>query len=141
MNVGYFLSHPQTPYYSFILPSVFVNEDPRALIAKTKSNLSQGRETTLLKALHSCLVSRYRWKSRCLRLKTSTYKPCHIICQLGSTLYNVDGVKTVFLEPTFRLNESRVGRRHKLKSGGKGAFSRVPFAKCLVYSDFRNCCR
>jgi hypothetical protein len=37
MNVGSFLSHPQMPYYSPILPSaVFVNGAPRALIAKTK---------------------------------------------------------------------------------------------------------
>ena len=40
---------PKTPYYSSILTSVFVNEAPRALIAKTKSNQSQGREATLLK--------------------------------------------------------------------------------------------
>jgi hypothetical protein len=31
-----FLPHPQIPYYSPILPSVFVNGAPRALIAKTK---------------------------------------------------------------------------------------------------------
>jgi hypothetical protein len=36
MNVGLFLSHPQMPYYSPTLPSVFVNEVARALIAKTK---------------------------------------------------------------------------------------------------------
>ena len=35
---------PQMPYYSFILPSVFVNGAPRALIAQTKSNQSQRRE-------------------------------------------------------------------------------------------------
>jgi hypothetical protein len=35
-----------------------------------------------------------------LRLKTSTFKPCHIICQLGSAQDNVDGVKAVFLEPS-----------------------------------------
>ena len=39
-----FLSHPQMPQYSSILPSVFVNEAPRALIDKTKSNQSQERE-------------------------------------------------------------------------------------------------
>jgi hypothetical protein len=44
------LSHPQMPYYSFILPSVFVNEAPRALTTKTKSNQSQGREATLSKS-------------------------------------------------------------------------------------------
>ena len=38
-----------------------------------------------------------------MRLKTSTFKPCHIICQLGSALDNVDGVKASLLEPTFRL--------------------------------------
>ena len=86
------------------LPSVFVDGAPHALIAKTKSNQSQEWEVTLLKVLHSCLMCRYRWEGRCLRLKTSTFKPCHIICQLGSAINNVDGVKTVFLEPTFRLS-------------------------------------
>ena len=92
------------PYYSPILPLVFVNEAPRALIAKTKSNQSQGREATLLKVLYYCLMSRYQWEGQCLRLKTSTFEPCHIICQLGSALDNVDGVKAVFLEPSYRLS-------------------------------------
>ena len=35
---------------------------------------------------------------RCLRLKTSTFEPCHIICQLVSASCNVDGVKAVVLE-------------------------------------------
>ena len=39
----------------------------------------------------------------CLRLKKSTFKPYHIICQLGSGLDSVDVVKAVFLKPTFRL--------------------------------------
>ena len=43
---------------SSVLPSVFVNEAPRALMAKTKSNQSQGWESTLLKVMHSCLMSR-----------------------------------------------------------------------------------
>ena len=38
----------------------FVNEALCALIAKTKSNQSQGQEATPLKALHSCLMSKYR---------------------------------------------------------------------------------
>ena len=92
------------PYYSPILPSVYGNGAPSGLIAKTKSNQSQGREATLLKVLHSCLMSRYRWEGWCLRLKTSTFKPCHIICQLSSALDNVDGVKAGFLEPSFRLS-------------------------------------
>ena len=96
MNVGQFLSHPQMPYYSSILPSVFVDEAPRVLIAETKSNQSQDREATLLEVLHYCLVYRYRWEDRRLRLKTSTLKLCHIICQLGSTLNNVDGLKAMF---------------------------------------------
>jgi hypothetical protein len=106
MNVGWFLSHPQMPYYSpSILPSVFVNEAPRALITKTKNQpISQGREVTLLKSLFSCLMFRYRWEGRCLRLKTSTFKSCHIICQLGSALDNVEGVKAGLLEPTFSLS-------------------------------------
>ena len=46
---------PQMLYYSPILPSVFVNQAPRALIAKIKSHQSQGQEATLLKVLHSYL--------------------------------------------------------------------------------------
>ena len=38
---------------------------------------------------------------------------CHIICQLGLALDIVDGVKALFLEPTFRLSQSQVGRGHK----------------------------
>ena len=72
--------------YSSILPSVFVSGASRALIAKTKSNPPQGHEATLLKVLHSCHMFGYRWEGRCSRLKTSTCKPCHIICQLGSGL-------------------------------------------------------
>ena len=97
------------PYYSFILPSVFVNEASRALIAKTNNNQSQGRGATLFKVLHSCLMSTYRWEGRCLRLKTSTFKPCHIICKLGSALDNVDGVKAVFLDSTFGLAKVKRG--------------------------------
>jgi hypothetical protein len=87
-----------------LLPLVFVNEAPSGLIAKTKSNQSQGWEATLLEVLYSCLMFRYRWEGWCLRLKTSTFKPCHTICPLGSALDNVDGVKAGFLEPSFRLS-------------------------------------
>ena len=97
------------PYYPSILPSVFVNGAPRAFIAKTKSKQSQGQEATLLKVLHSCLMSRDRLEGRCLRLKTSTFKPCHIICKLGSALDNVDGVKAVFLDSTFGLAKVKRG--------------------------------
>ena len=62
-------------------------------MAKTKSNQSQGWEATLLKVLHSCLMSRYQWEDRCLRLKTSTFKLCHVICQLGLGLDSVDSGK------------------------------------------------
>ena len=106
------------PYYSSILPSVFVNEAPCALIAKIKSNQLEGLEATILKILHSCLVSRYQWEGRCLRLKTSSFKSCHIICQLGSGLDSVDGVKVVFLERTFRLSYNQVGRGHKSRAIG-----------------------
>ena len=99
-------------YYSSILSSVFVNEAPPTLIGQTTSNQSQGQEATLSKVQHSCLMSRYRWEGRCLRLTTSTFKPCHIICQLGSGLDSDDGAKALFLEPTFRLNYSQVGRGH-----------------------------
>ena len=47
-------------------------------------------------------------------LKTSAFQPCHIICQLGSGLDSVDGVKAMFLEPTFRALR---------KSSGKGALA------------------
>ena len=97
------------PYYSFTLPSCFVNEASRALIAKTKSNQSQGWEATLLKVLHSYLISRYQWEGQCLRLETSTSKPCHIICQLGSALENVDGVKAVFFNQLLGLAKVRWG--------------------------------
>ena len=89
------------PYYSSIVPSVFVNGAPCALIVKTTGNQSQGWEATLLKALHSCLMSRYQWEGQCLRLKTSTFKPCQIICELGLALDNVDGVKVVFFSFNF----------------------------------------
>ena len=98
------MSHPQMPSYSSMLSSVFVNGAPRALkplvvtsphgiLAKTESNQSKEREAIFLEVLHSCLMSKYRWEGRCLRLKTSTFKLCHIICQLNSVLDNVDGVK------------------------------------------------
>ena len=35
---------PKIPHYSSLLPLVLVNVAPRALIAKTKNNQSQGRE-------------------------------------------------------------------------------------------------
>ena len=70
-------------------------------MAKTKSNQSQGWEATLLKVLHSCLMSRYQWEDRCLRLKTSTFKLCHVICQLGLGLDSVDSVKVVFFKTNF----------------------------------------
>ena len=48
-----------------------------------------------------CSPQGYQWEGRCLRLKTSTFKPCHIMCQLGLALDNVDGVGAGLLEPTF----------------------------------------
>ena len=80
------MSLPQMPYYSSILPSVFVDGAPCVFIAKTKSNPSQEREATLLEVLHSCLMSRYRWEGRCLRLKTSTFKamPHKLPTRLGT---------------------------------------------------------
>jgi hypothetical protein len=86
------------PYHSSILPPVFISEAPRAVIAETKNNQSQEHEVALLKVLQSCLMSRYRWEGQFLRLKTSTFKPCHIICQLELGLDSVDGVEAVFLK-------------------------------------------
>ena len=53
------------PYYLSILPLVFVNRAPRALIAETKSYQSQEQEATLLEALRSSHMSRYQWEGRC----------------------------------------------------------------------------
>jgi hypothetical protein len=43
-----------------------------------------------------------------LAFKTSTFKSCHIICQLGLALKIVDGVKTGLLKPTFNLVLAKV---------------------------------
>ena len=43
------------PCFSPILPSVFIDGAPRALVAKTKSNQSQGWEASLLKVPLSAL--------------------------------------------------------------------------------------
>ena len=41
-------------------------------------------------------------------LKTSTFKSCHIICQLGSAVDNVDGVKAKsFKNPLLGLAKAR----------------------------------
>ena len=101
-------------YYLSILPSVFVNGIFCAFITKTKSNLSQGPKTTFLNVLHSCIMFRYQWEVRCMRLKTSTLKPRHIICQLGSGLDNIDGAKILFLKLTFRISKTQVKIRRKL---------------------------
>jgi hypothetical protein len=105
MNVGQFLSHPQMSYHSSILSLESINEGPCALMAtKTKSNLSQGQEATLLKGpTFLPHVHIPMGRLGCLSLKTSTFKPCRIIRQLGSGLDSVDGVKAVFVEPTCRL--------------------------------------
>ena len=91
-------------YFHLSYHRVFVSEAPRALITKTKNNQPQGQEATLLRSyiLASCLG--IDGMGQCLKLKTSTFKPCHIICQLGLGLDSVDGVKAVFLDPTFRLS-------------------------------------
>lgn len=41
---------------------------------------------------------------RCTKLKPSAFKPCHVLCQLNLGLNNIDGVKAVFLERTFRVS-------------------------------------
>ena len=55
-------------------------------------------------------MSRYQWEGWCLKLKTSTFKPCHIIWQLGSAQYNVDVVKAVFLNQLLGLAKVKLGR-------------------------------
>ena len=39
-HAGKFLSYPQIPYHSYVLPSVYVTRAPHALVAKTISNQS-----------------------------------------------------------------------------------------------------
>ena len=51
MNVESFLSHRQMSNYSSILPLVFMNGAPHALIAKTKCDHPQGHEAKLLHVL------------------------------------------------------------------------------------------
>ena len=66
----------------------FLLLEAHAVIAKIKSNQSQGWEVTLLKVLHSCLMSNMNQREgRRFRLQISTFEPCHIICQLGSALH------------------------------------------------------
>ena len=70
------------------------------VIAKTKSNESQGLEATLLKALHSCLISTYRWEYWCLRFPTSVFNPCDVLCKLSPWLDCNDGVEAKFFNIT-----------------------------------------
>ena len=60
--LGSFSPIPKCLTTQLCYPLVSVNGASRALIAKAKSNQSQGRETTLLKALHACLMSKYQWE-------------------------------------------------------------------------------
>ena len=94
------------PYYSPVLPSVFVDEVPRALVAKTqKQPITRAGGNTFEGPIFLPHVLGTDGRvGRCLGLKTSTFKPCHIICRLGSALDNVDGVKARLLEPTFSLS-------------------------------------
>ena len=51
--------------------------------------------------LASCLVTDGRVVA--CGLQPPLLEPCHIICQVGSGLENVEGVPAMFLEPTFKL--------------------------------------
>jgi hypothetical protein len=105
-HVGYFLNEDQIPYHSSTISLVFVDEAPHTLIVKTKNNQLQRPKATLLKVLHSYLISRYQWEGRCLRLRISVIKPCHVLCQLGLGLE---------INDLFRLSEfiqSQMGRGH-----------------------------
>ena len=92
-HVGYFMSHPQMPYYSSILPSVIVNRAPHTLLAKIKSNHSQGtggdtfESPTFLSHVQVPTGGRVGAGD----LKPSTLKPCHIVRQLGAGLDSVNG--------------------------------------------------
>ena len=66
-------THPSYHQFSFLVPS------QRRL--KASHHKGGSLEATLLRVLHSCLMSRYWWEGWCLKLTTFTFKPCHIICQ------------------------------------------------------------
>jgi hypothetical protein len=78
-------------YHTSISPSVFLNEVPRALIARLKIQpITKARGHTFKGP--TLLVS---------SLGTDGFKPpllnhAHVICQLGSRLDSVDGVEAVF---------------------------------------------
>ena len=82
----------------FLTPTFRLSQSQVGRGHKIESNQLQRQEATLLKVLHSCLsLGTDGREGRCLRLiRTSTFKPCHIICQLGSGPNNVNGVKAVF---------------------------------------------
>jgi hypothetical protein len=108
-RTGWFRNYRFWDGLQFFLPfnSRFLDVDGQKLCEKSALHA-----TTLLKALHSCLMSGYQQERRRWKLKPPTFKPRHIVCQLGLGLDGVDRVKPVCLEPTFRLS---------LKSSGKAA--------------------
>ena len=87
------------PYHSFILSSVFVNGAPCALLAKTKKQpITRAGDHTFESSYILASSLGIDGEGRCLRFETSAFNPYHVLCQLGSGLDNVDGVKAVFLE-------------------------------------------
>ena len=73
---------------------------PSKLRLKTTNHKGGRRHFSTSYVLASCLGTNGR-EGGCLRLETCTFKPCHIICQLGSGLDSVDGVKAVFFKTNF----------------------------------------
>jgi hypothetical protein len=93
------------PYYSLILPSVFVNGAPHALIAQTKKQpITRAGGDTFKSPIFLPHVWVAMGGSVLEAFKTSTFKSCHIICQLGLALKIVDGVKAGLLKPTLSIS-------------------------------------
>ena len=96
------MAHLQMPYHSSILRSIFVDAaSPHALIAKSKSSQSQGAGGGTFKCPIFLPCVEVLMGGSGLRLKNSTFKPCHIIGQLGSGPYSVDGVEGRVLRTNF----------------------------------------
>ena len=110
------LKQGQMPYRSSTLSSVLVNGAPRALGANHKG---QRRH------FPRCLAS-----SLCIdgRVGAPGFKPCEILCQMGSGLDSVDGVEAMFSKQTSRpslVMLSHLGKGHKF------AINYVPWPRLL----------
>ena len=88
--------------FFWVCVCVCVNGAPHAHIAKTKEPITRAGGGDTFKG-HAFLSRVYIWwEGWWLMLKTSTFEPCDIICQLGSGPDSVDGVKAVFWKTDYQ---------------------------------------